>query len=94
VFAATGPDIRPLGRFEGARIVDVAPTVLYALGLPIPDDMDGRPLVEIFSDEYRAAHPVQHVPPGGQPPPPPESAYDDEDQEEMERRLKGLGYVS
>lgn len=94
VFAAAGPDIRPLGRFEGARIVDVAPTVLYALGLPIPDDMDGRPLVEIFSDEYRAAHPVQHVPPGGQPPPPPESAYDDEDQEEMERRLKGLGYVS
>jgi predicted AlkP superfamily phosphohydrolase/phosphomutase len=94
VFAAAGPDIQALGRFEGARIVDVAPTVLYALGLPIPDDMDGRPLLEIFSSEYRAAHPVQVVPAAGQAPPPPESAYDEEDQEEMERRLKGLGYVS
>ncbi len=96
VFAAAGPDIQPLGRFEGARIIDVAPTVLYALGLPIPDDMDGRPLLEIFSDEYRAAHPVRFVPAADEAaaPPPPGPAYDEEDQEEMERRLKGLGYVS
>jgi predicted AlkP superfamily phosphohydrolase/phosphomutase len=96
VFAAAGPDIQPLGRFEGARVVDVAPTVLYALGLPIPDDMDGRPLLEIFTVEYRAAHPVQIVPAAGpaSPAAPSGPAYDDEDQEEMERRLKGLGYVS
>jgi predicted AlkP superfamily phosphohydrolase/phosphomutase len=94
VFAAAGPDIQALGRFEGARIVDVAPTVLYALGLPIPDDMDGRPLLEIFRPEYRAAHAVEIVPAQGQAASPSGPAYDEEDQEEMERRLKGLGYVS
>ena len=47
IFVAAGPDIRQGAKVREARIVDVAPTVLYALGLPIPDDMDGRPLCEI-----------------------------------------------
>jgi predicted AlkP superfamily phosphohydrolase/phosphomutase len=83
---------------EGPRIVDVAPTVLYALDLPIPEDVDGRPLLEIFDDDYRAAHPVRHAPPvrpgesGG--PAGDGPAYDDDDLDEMQRRLQGLGYVS
>lgn len=94
IFVAAGPDIRAAGRMEGTRIIDVAPTVLYALGLPIPEDMDGQPLLDIFADEYRASQPVQYAPPhhpgGGQD----ESVYDEEDMDEMERRLQGLGYMS
>jgi predicted AlkP superfamily phosphohydrolase/phosphomutase len=94
VFVAAGPDIRPAQRLSGARIVDVAPTVLYALGLPIPEDMDGQPLLDIFTDDYRAAQPVEYAPPhrpgdaGDQP------AYDQDDLDEMERRLQGLGYMT
>jgi predicted AlkP superfamily phosphohydrolase/phosphomutase len=29
---------------EGARIIDIAPTVLKYFGVPIPDDIDGKPL--------------------------------------------------
>jgi 2,3-bisphosphoglycerate-independent phosphoglycerate mutase len=29
-----------------ARLADVAPTVLLAMGLPVPAEMTGRPLVE------------------------------------------------
>jgi arylsulfatase A-like enzyme len=47
IFLAWGPDIRP-GEFQGAHINDFTPTILAGLGLPIPDDVDGRPLVEIF----------------------------------------------
>jgi predicted AlkP superfamily phosphohydrolase/phosphomutase len=94
VFVAAGPGIRRGLHLDGVHIVDVAPTVLYALGLPIPDDMDGRPLLEIFGEEYRAAHPVAYAPPvaveGDREAP----AYDDEDRAEMERRLQGLGYMS
>ncbi len=42
--------VRPAGGLprdhvlEGARIVDVAPTVLRLLGLPIPGDMEGKVL--------------------------------------------------
>jgi predicted AlkP superfamily phosphohydrolase/phosphomutase len=94
IFVATGPGIREGESIEGARIVDVAPTVLYALGLPIPEDMDGRPLLEIFGDDYRAAHPVRRAQPERVEETGPEQVYDEEDTAEMERRLRGLGYVS
>ncbi|MGD8794807.1 MAG: alkaline phosphatase family protein [Anaerolineae bacterium] len=100
IFCAAGPNIRPAGRLEGPRIVDVMPTVLYALDLPIPEDVDGRPLLEIFDDDYRTAHPVRHAPPvrpgeGGDDPADGDGpSYDDDDLDEMQRRLQGLGYVS
>jgi predicted AlkP superfamily phosphohydrolase/phosphomutase len=94
VFAAVGPGIGEGQRIEGARIIDVAPTVLYSLGLPIPEDMDGRPMLEIFDEEYRARHPVEYASPELPEGPAPEPTYDEEDAAEMERRLRGLGYVS
>jgi bisphosphoglycerate-independent phosphoglycerate mutase (AlkP superfamily) len=33
-------------QLDGAQIVDVAPTVLQLLGLPIPIDMEGKALYE------------------------------------------------
>lgn len=39
-----GPGVKPQGQLEGARIMDVAPTVLKLLGEEIPDYMDGKPL--------------------------------------------------
>ncbi len=94
VFLAAGPGIREGGRIEGARIVDVAPTVLYALGLPIPEDMDGRPLLEIFDKNYQEAHPLRYAPPAQIEEAAAEALYDQEEAAEMERRLRGLGYVS
>jgi len=48
--------IRKASRLEKADICDIAPTVLHLMGLPIPQDMDGKVLVNIFekdSDIYR-----------------------------------------
>ena len=39
-----GPSFKPLGRIEGARIMDIAPTILKLFGLEVPSHMDGRPL--------------------------------------------------
>ena len=94
IFVAAGPNICDGGRIEGARIVDVAPTVLYALGLPIPEDMDGRPLLEIWNSDFRQAHPVQVGGAEQTEETLPEPDYDAEEAAEMERRLRGLGYVS
>ena len=33
---------------EGARIIDLAPTLLNLLGVPVPADMDGSVLEDIF----------------------------------------------
>ncbi|GEM_PF-6973706 len=56
VFFAYGPMFKK-NRGENIpvfNIYDVAPTVLYALGLPMLSDMDGKPLFEIFTDKARA----------------------------------------
>src|SRR5206468_5114182 len=37
-------------RIYGASLIDIAPTVLTLFGLPIGQDMDGRPLLEAFEE--------------------------------------------
>jgi predicted AlkP superfamily phosphohydrolase/phosphomutase len=41
MFILSGPGVAP-GKREGARIYDVAPTVLTTLGIPVPEDMIGK----------------------------------------------------
>ncbi len=46
---AAGPGIRRGILLNGeVNIYDTAPTVLYALKLPVPSEWDGRPVLEIF----------------------------------------------
>ena len=49
VIILKGQGIRP-GTIKGARLFDVTPTILYALGEPVARDMDGRALTEAFSE--------------------------------------------
>jgi predicted AlkP superfamily phosphohydrolase/phosphomutase len=44
---ACGPGITPGTKVQNAAIVDLAPTLLQRLGVPIPEDMDGRVLPEL-----------------------------------------------
>jgi len=61
IMIMAGPGIRAGGYITDATLTDIAPTVLYALGVPIPNIMDGRVLRQAFSDEHLAAHPVRHL---------------------------------
>lgn len=42
-----------------AQVIDIAPTVLYLMGEPVPQEMDGRVLVEPITEEYVNAHSVE-----------------------------------
>lgn len=48
-----GPDIKENERLYGATILDVTPTILALLGLPVGGDMDGRPWLEVFRQEVK-----------------------------------------
>lgn len=50
IFLAYGPDIKKAKETE-IDIYDVAPTILHICGLPVPTDMDGRILKEIFEKD-------------------------------------------
>ncbi len=50
------------GHRERARIVDVTPTILYFLGLPVAHDMDGHPRTDIFQRALTDARPITYIP--------------------------------
>jgi predicted AlkP superfamily phosphohydrolase/phosphomutase len=61
ILLAAGPDIDPRADLEGIHIHDVAPTLLYGLGLPVAEDFAGRPRMELFDAEFRRAHPLRTI---------------------------------
>jgi predicted AlkP superfamily phosphohydrolase/phosphomutase len=99
VFAAKGPGI--LAGRTGAEmsILDVAPMVLYSLGLPVPEDMQGRVVEELYEPDQLLKHPVSHV--AAIPVKAKEAAQplngaasvEPEDERAVLERLRELGYI-
>ncbi|MBN2566174.1 MAG: alkaline phosphatase family protein [Candidatus Eisenbacteria bacterium] len=93
VVILSGPAFRNSGRFEGATILDVAPTALAVMGLPVGEDMDGRPLLERIEPTHIADHPVTYVPTyesGGTRVAPEVGSTMDES---IKEQLRSLGYI-
>lgn len=59
---AYGDGIRAGAVVSGASVLDVAPTVLYLMGLPVGRDMPGRVLTEIVDDNFARSSPVTFIP--------------------------------
>lgn len=96
VLAFHGPIVKKDERVYGASLLDIAPTILTLLGLPVAADMRGKPLTQILREEsgeatiqridtYETGEPVRTV--GG--------AADDDPwaAAQMLDRLAALGYV-
>jgi hypothetical protein len=90
-FVYLAPDL--LVRWHrGGWIDNIAPTIFYLMGLPVPSDMDGRVLTEIIEPYILSSRPVRkaevktdatderHI-------------FNQEDEEIIAERLRGLGYV-
>ncbi len=58
VIAMYGPGIRKGVEIRNASVLDVAPTLLYVLGLPPDKRMKGKVLLDAFSDDQIRSHPV------------------------------------
>jgi predicted AlkP superfamily phosphohydrolase/phosphomutase len=73
----------------GADLMDVAPTVLARMDVPVPDHVDGRVLADLFDPSPAVVlQPWEpgEVGSGG-------DGFSEEDEEELRRRLAGLGYL-
>ena len=88
-----GPGVRKDRAIEGAAIQDVAPTVLHTMGLPVPADMDGRVLADVFAEEYMASFPVTIGDPSASEEVAGWGGYTEEGEKEIMERLEGLGYL-
>lgn len=93
VFALTGPSALP-GERGFAGIEDIAPTILYLLGEPIPSDFEGRIIAEAIDPSLLDSRPPEYVEPGELELARAEtSTYSESEAEEVEARLRGLGYL-
>ena len=98
IFLAAGPHIRHSATIDGASVLDIAPTLLHYLGLPVAKDMDGKVLEDLFEPGFGKSHPIRYVasyedPPGSEPASEPAEEYAAEDLEENLAALQALGYV-
>jgi predicted AlkP superfamily phosphohydrolase/phosphomutase len=50
------------GRPPRASVVDLAPTILYFLGLPVGRDMDGFARIDLFTPAFTSDKPVTYIP--------------------------------
>ncbi len=94
IFVAKGPGIKKDEIVYGASLLDVCPTVLAALGLPVGEDMDGKVLINIFERPSR----VRTIPswddvPGYDGSHPPDRRTDPVADTEAIRQLVELGYI-
>lgn len=85
VFIASGPDFIET-KLEGANVWDIAPTLLHCMKQPIPANMDGDVLEEIFVDD----RPIQRL--GLDEYDNRRLPLDDEEQAEVAQQLSDLGY--
>jgi predicted AlkP superfamily phosphohydrolase/phosphomutase len=92
IMVVAGPGIRS-GYETTAQIVDIAPTVLHMLGLPVPSTMDGSVLEALFepgsSLQRRDVRILESQLDSGQG-----SDLNDEELAEIEKQLKDLGYLN
>lgn len=63
VFVAAGQGIKRDELFYGTSLLDIAPTVLALLGLPVPEDMDGKVLADIFTEPSAVERIASYEPP-------------------------------
>ena len=64
--SARGAGVRPHDASSSAATA-VAPTVLYALGIPLGRDLPSAPLLELFDPQFTARYPVRQVATYGRP---------------------------
>lgn len=91
-----GSDIREGVTLSRARIVDIAPTLLYMYDLPVSKEMDGRILLEAFKPESEIlVREPKYVEPSefDIKERALERVYTKEEEEKIKRRLENLGYL-
>lgn len=76
-----------------ARVIDIAPTVLHALGVPVSRELAGAPVLGLLSPEFVRRFPVREVESYGRRAAPAGLREGQPLDQEMIERLRSLGYV-
>jgi hypothetical protein len=93
IFIAAGKGILKNASVANAHIADLAPTILFSMNQPVPDDMDGVVLQDIFTEEFlRGKEPQFFSADRNRNTKSVMSDYTHQESKKIEERLRGLGY--
>jgi len=94
ILVVSGKVIKQQNKIK-CRIVDVAPSILYCLGLPIRQDSDGKVLENLFLQQFLDQNPITTTSPADPDVDQKDAdeVYSSQDEREIEERLKNLGYL-
>ncbi len=84
-------DIIRKGKLDNAQIIDIFPTVLYILDEDIPDDIDGIPLMNMFTEGFKERNKPRFSKGNEKRQGIPE-VLSGKEEDDIIRHLKGLGY--
>jgi len=93
IFLARGPAVARGALLPQISVLDVTPMLLYALGLPVPGDLEGQVQRDVFESTFVRANPVVIGEPTQPPEEFPSAPMDLEGQEAVASRLRALGYL-
>ena len=92
IFILNGPVIKSDAHLDNAHIMDITPTALYLMGLPVPKEMDGRVWLEVVEPKFQKKYPLKKVK---------YNLYKEkekimlekQEEEEIKKQLQDLGYL-
>jgi predicted AlkP superfamily phosphohydrolase/phosphomutase len=61
IFIMKGKGIKKNYQIKNCSILDITPTILYLLRLPVGKDMDGNVLKDAFTPDFLKENPVQYI---------------------------------
>ena len=99
-----GQPFRKGAVLDEASVLDLTPTILRLYGLPVGEDMDGRPITEAFDPEFLQRQPERYIPSwesertavAPAPATATESGMEEDPRGDAERleKLRSLGYLA
>jgi len=93
VLIAWGPPVKRGIKLPSSSILDVTPTALHLLDLPVSEELHGRVLEEAFIENFRLQHPIQHTPHYPNVPMEWVETHPENVSEDVKESLRSLGYL-
>lgn len=93
ILIISGSRVKKNYELINSSIIDVTPTILYLLGLPIPKDISGRVIQEAINNDYLRNHAPLYKSIETDSETAMEKDYSDDEADKIKKKLKAMGYI-
>ncbi len=94
IFVISGMDIEKKGKLINPTVLDIMPTLLALMGLPVGKDMPGKVLKNAINKSFFESHPVEKIPSYSSGWEHSSTPIESENVKTLKEKLKALGYIN